>query len=207
MDDKKVDSTNQSDQQSSTNGGFYRPANDNPSSYNGLDFDNQLPQDADAPREEESASSAKITWEASEYIHHTKGFGWILGLFLISAALFAVAIFTGAWTFAALIVVMAIAIGVLAFRPPHVLHYTLSNQGLQVDNHFFAFSDFRAFNVTSDGAFYTIMLLPTKRFMPAVNIYFAEENGERIVDVLSARLPMEKISQDPIEKLMRKIRF
>ena len=152
-------------------------------------------------------TNQSVSWEASEYVHHSKGASWIAGLVGVSLVLIAIAIWTGAWTFVALIVVMSVAMGVVAFRSPRVLRYNLNDQGLQVDEHFYDFTDFRAFGVLGEGAFYTIMLLPTKRFMPAVHIYFAEQDGEKIVDILGAHLPMEHLEQDPVEKLMRRLRF
>jgi hypothetical protein len=43
--------------------------------------------------------------------------------------------------------------------------------------------------------------------MPAVSMYFAEEDGEKIVDILGARLPMEELHLDAIDRLMRRLRF
>lgn len=149
-----------------------------------------------------------LEWDASEYIHHTKGALWYLGFVAIMLALLAVAYFlTQAWTFMVLVVVMAIAIGIFATRPPRTLHYALTPAGLRVENKFFNYSDFRAFGIIEDGALYSIMLIPTKRFMPAVSIYFDEADGEKIVDVLGARLPMEELHLDMVDRLMRRLRF
>jgi hypothetical protein len=51
------------------------------------------------------------------------------------------------------------------------------------------------------------MLLPTKRFKPGVSVYFPEEAGEAIVDMLGARLPMQEFHLDIIDKLVRKLRI
>jgi hypothetical protein len=182
---------------------FYHPSGAQPptASYAGYDLTDQTPVQ-NVPHGDQT-----ISWQASEYIHHSKGLGWIIGLAVVTAVLVGVAIWLGVWTFAVLVVVMAIAIGVVAFRPPRVLHYTLNDQGLQVDQRFYTFSDFRAFGILDEGAFYTIMLLPTKRFMPAINVFFAEQDGEKIVDVLGSRLPLEQLRHDSVEKLMRRLRF
>ena len=148
-----------------------------------------------------------VSWEASEYIHHDKGFMWVLGLIGCAVAMVALAVWLQAWTFAALIVVMAVALGVFAFRRPHVLRYTLDGEGIRVGEKFYGFEQFRAFGILGDGAFYTIMLLPTKRFAPAINVYFDEADGEKIVDILGERLPMEKVELDLVERLTRRLRF
>lgn len=148
-----------------------------------------------------------ITWQASEYVHHDKQAIWYIALIGITVALLALAIFMKAWTFAALVVALGVGVGVLAGRPPHTARYTLSESGLRVDEKSFAYHDFRSFGVIQEDAFASVVLIPTKRFMPAVNIYFPTEMGEQIVDILGSFLPMEQIELDFVEKLARKLHF
>jgi hypothetical protein len=49
--------------------------------------------------------------------------------------------------------------------------------------------------------------MPRKRFSPAVTVYFPKEKGEEIVDVFGARLPMEEVKLDLIDKIVRKLRI
>jgi len=149
-----------------------------------------------------------LEWQASEYVHHAKSFGWFAGFAVIMLVLLAVAYFlTHAWTFVILVVVMAVAIGVFATRSPRTLHYALTASGIQIEQSAYHYSDFRAFGIIFDGALYSVMLIPTKRFMPAVNIYFSEADGEKIVDILGARLPMQDLRLDAVDRLMRRLHF
>lgn len=153
------------------------------------------------------AADEPITWQASEYVHHDKQAIWYVALIGVTIALLALAIFMKAWTFAALIVALGVGIGVLAGRPPHTARYTLSESGLRVNEKNFAYHDFRSFGVIQEDAFASVVLIPTKRFMPAVNIYFPTEMGEQIVDILGSFLPMEQIELDLVEKIARKLHF
>lgn len=149
-----------------------------------------------------------LHWEASEYIHHTKNFSWYFVYVAVMLVLLALAYFvTHSWTFIALVIVMSIAIGIYANRPPRTLHYGLTNSGIQIDQTVYKYADFRAFGIMNDGGLYSIMLIPAKRFLPAVSIYFAEDDGEDIVDILGARLPMEEIHLDVVDRLVRRLRF
>jgi hypothetical protein len=148
-----------------------------------------------------------VDWEASEYIHHHKNPLWFVGLAAVAVLVFGVSVFLQAWTFAALVVVMVAAIVFFAVRPPRSLHYKLSAKGLQIDEHFYGFGDFRSFGVVQDGGLFSIVLLPVKRFMPALTVYFEQQDGERIVDILGAHLPMEQMKQDSIDRWMRNLRF
>lgn len=154
------------------------------------------------------SDSEPITWQASEYIHHEKQLLWFGGLALGAILLVVVAVFlVQSWSFAVLVVVMAIAAGYLGMKPPRAVNYHLSLEGVVIDNKQFTYHDFRGFGVVHDGALYSVVLLPNKRFMPAVRMYFPQELGEGIVDLLGSVLPMESVEQDFMDKLMRKLRF
>jgi len=51
------------------------------------------------------------------------------------------------------------------------------------------------------------MLIPTKRFAPGVSVYFPDDAGEKIVDILGQRLPMEELKLDVIDIVVRKLRL
>lgn len=148
-----------------------------------------------------------FSWDASEYVHIDKGTMWLVGLMVVVLVLAGVAIWLHEWTFAILVVVMGVAMGVFAFRPPRVLHYTLTDQGIQIADKLYPYKDYRAFGVLEDGAFYTMEFIPVKRFAPALSIYFDEEDGEDIVDIVGEHLPMEKVNLDLIDAVMRRLRF
>lgn len=153
------------------------------------------------------SSRGAIEWEASEYVHHEKGALWIIGLVLVALLCVAIAAWFRLWMFAALLAVMAITFGYFGMRKPRVIKYKLSDSKLSIGQMSYPLNMFKAFGVIQDGALYTVRLIPTKRFAPAIMIYFAEEDGERIVDILGAHMPMEKMRTDVIDVLMRQLRF
>lgn len=191
---------------------LYKAESAGASSFSGYDLASTpqpVPNERSAKDQPQQADEhIDMAWEASEYIHHTKSPLWFMGYAGIMLVLLGVAYFlTQAWTFVVLVVVMAIAIGVFATRPPRTLHYALTDTGLQIEDSHYHYNDFRAFGIIADGGLYSIMLIPTKRFMPAVSIYFAEEDGEHIVDILGSRLPMEELHLDFVDRMMRRLRF
>jgi hypothetical protein len=124
-------------------------------------------------------------------------------------ALIAVDVFLlKSWTFSALVVVMAIAVVIYTRRPPKELTYALSaQQGLYVGERLYHFDEFKSFGLIKDGEHNSIMMIPTKRFSPGVSVYFPEEAGEQIVDILGQRLPMEELKLDVIDIVVRKLRL
>ena len=103
---------------------------------------------------------------------------------------------------------MAVALIIYTRRPPRTLTYGLSpKQGLFVGERLHPFDEFKAFGVITDQGHNSIMLIPTKRFSPGVSVYFPEDAGEQIVDVLGQRLPMENLKLDIIDVVIRKLRL
>lgn len=153
--------------------------------------------------------AAPITWDAEEYIHQDKSPLWFVLFSLVVIGLIAVDFFIlKSWTFSALVIVMAIAVVVFSRRPPRTITYALSGaQGLYVGEKLYHFDEFKAFGLLQDGQHHSIMLIPTKRFSPGVSVYFPEEAGEQIVDLLGQRLPMENLKLDIIDVVVRKLRL
>lgn len=150
-----------------------------------------------------------VTWTAQEYVHIDKSPLWFVIFIIIVLALIAVDIFLlKSYTFSALVVVMAIAVIIYTRRPPRSLMYALSSQqGLYVGEQLYTFDEFKSFGLIQDGEHNSIMLMPRKRFSPGVSVYFPQEAGEQIVDILGQRLPMEELKLDIIDIVVRKLRL
>lgn len=155
-----------------------------------------------------TAPSEPVRWQASEYIHQEKNALWFVVFGLVVLVFMAIAVLVmQAWSFAVLIAVMAAAVIVYSQRPPRTLTYTISDKGLYVGDRLYHFEEFKSFGVIHDGLEYSVMLVPVKRFSPGVTVYFPEEYGEQIVDMLGARLPMQELHLDIIDRIVRKLRL
>lgn len=149
-----------------------------------------------------------ISWEASEYILHEKDPRWFIGLAAGAVVLILIAAFLiKSLSFTILVVAMLASVVVYARRPPRTLSYRLSHHALQIDEKHYSLHEFRSFGILQEGGVYSVMLIPTKRFLPGVSLYFPPELGEAIVDTLGSTVPMEKLKFDFIDKLARKMRF
>ena len=156
---------------------------------------------------EQKNNTEPVHWTASEYVHGKKNWLWFV-IFAIVVTLLIVSdlVFIKSYTFSALVVVMAAAVLVYSRRAPKEVSYTLSiDQGLYIGEKLYHFSDFKSFGLIRDQEQHSIMLIPIKRFAPGVSVYFPDEVGERIVDILGARLPMESLKLDMIDVIVRKL--
>lgn len=150
-----------------------------------------------------------ITWTASEYIGHEKSAAWYMLLFLVAVIIAAAVYFITSKDIMSVIVVMiaAFIFGIYAARPPRTLQYGIDDYGISIGKKLYPYSDLKAFSVTGEGAFASITFMPMKRFMPPLSIYFDPQEEDKIVSALSLCLPIEEPRRDPIDRLMRKIRF
>lgn len=182
----------------------YQPSVEPETSVNGT---------SSAPKEQapEMPDDVPVRWTAHEYIDIDKGTGWyavfaVVVLIFIAADIFLLR--SWLYSFSILVVVMAATVVIYSRRPPREIHYTLSGkQGLYVGEQLHHLSEFKAFGLIKDGEHHSIMLIPIKRFAPGVTVYFPEEVGEKIVDILGQRLPMETLKLDAIDILVRKLRL
>lgn len=148
-----------------------------------------------------------VEWDAEEYIVRSHNAWWYVGLFFVTAALSALAIWLKGWTFLALIILSAITILVSNLRPPRKIHYKLDDKGLTEGSKLHPYSEFRAFGILKEENNFSAILIPKKRFGLQVKVYFPGGSGEAIVDALGARLPMEQVKLDFLDKIVNFLRI
>lgn len=164
--------------------------------------------EAAEPSSESDDDSSGITWTASEFVAHDKSAGWYLSLAIVAAAVaLLVYVLTRDYISAGVVIFAAVLFGVYGSHKPRQLEYRLSQKGIDIDKKHYSFSDFKTFSVIPEGAFSSIVLMPLKRFAPPLSIYFAPEDEQRIIDLLTSILPFEERRRDAIDSLMHRIRF
>lgn len=150
---------------------------------------------------------SEVSWDAEEYIVHKHDVVWYICLFLVGAGLSALAVFLTQWTFLALIIVSIIVVLTSNLRPPRKISYKLDATGLTEGSNLHKYEEFRAFGILKEEDHYSAVLIPKKRFGTSVKVYFPEVNGEAIVDMLGARLPMEPVKLDFVDKIVNFLRI
>jgi hypothetical protein len=161
---------------------------------------------ADEPKTQNPDS--EIYWTASEFIAHEKSAGWYARLAGASVLLaFIVWLLTKDKISAIVVIVVALLFAIVASRQPRELQYGLDPGGVTVGQRYIPYEEFRSFSVVPEGAFLSIVFMPLKRFATITTIYFAPENEDRIVRLLTDRLPFEEHKHDLLEQFMRRIRF
>lgn len=154
----------------------------------------------------QDSDAALLSWDAAEYVHQQQTPVWFGVMAVVVLGFMAVAFFLmKSITFTILIPVMAAALVVYVMRPPATNHYTLSRKGLHINDRLYGYEEFKSFWVVSQGAHHSAVLVPRKRFQLGHTVYFPEEIGEQLVDMLAQRLPMKEVSPDLIDRLLSKL--
>lgn len=160
------------------------------------------PMNLEAPRVD------SVEWTASEFVAHEKGFGWYAALAAVSLVIAAVIYLVTRDVFAVVVVlVMAIFFGVAGSRKPQVITYRVDNSGLTAGNKFYPYAAYKSFTMPQDGPFTAITLVPLKRVAFPVGAYLAPDSQEKVLDIISAHLPMERGEPGAVDRLMRQLRF
>lgn len=162
--------------------------------------------EADAGQVSDSEDDSLVQWSANDSTENEKNRIWyivfsIVVVFLIALDLFALK----SYTFSVLVVVMTVTLLMLSRRPPQLINYSLTEKGLYIGQRLYSFGDFKSFGLIDDQKRQYIMLLPIKRLSPGLVVYFPFEAGEKIVDFLGARLPMQELKLDVVDKIVQKL--
>ena len=149
-----------------------------------------------------------IQWQGPEYIEHPRSSMWFIGFWGAVVVLMIGAFFVlRSWSFAILVPVMAAALMIYSHRPPRQINYVLSSKGIYINDQLHPVEEFSSFGVRQDEALPALILIPVKRFRPALTVYFPGELGESIVSLLGGRLPMRELKPDAFDRISRKLRI
>lgn len=148
-----------------------------------------------------------LSWESTDGVKTERGVIWFTVFTAIAIGLIALALWMQSISFAILIAIAAISVIVLHKLPPKTINYSVSAKGVYVGDKLYDYSEFRSFGVQQQNGLFSATLMPVKRFALSLTIYFPENKGEQIVDILGSRLPMQEIKIDSLEKFVRLIRL
>ncbi len=147
-------------------------------------------------------------WSASEYIDHHKSIEWYAVLVLASVLLGGLLyLVTRDWISVVVVLLAAGMFGISGAKKPRTLTYRITESGVQVAGKLYPYEDIKVFSVVNEGGVSSIQLLPLRRFMPPLSIYYPPDMEEPIFNALANYLPHEENKHDPVDRLMKRLRF
>lgn len=161
-----------------------------------------------APTEAEAEIAGTVTWTAPEFVAHDKSAVWYLGLAIVAVAFAAlIYLLTKDVVSTVVIIVVAMIFGIYGRHKPRQISYRLDPTGITIGAKFHGYDEFKSFSAKPEIGLFSLTFTPLKRFAPFTTIYYSEQEEEKIMAVLGARLPYEEPRRDAVDSLMRRIRF
>lgn len=162
--------------------------------------------DSDKTKAPKPAAHSAIAWTAPDSAKRTFSTGWYLKITLFFAIItVASIIWLDSIITAVLFVVVYIALIIYTKKAPQLINYSLSDDGLFVNDQAFKLEDFSSFGIVEDRELFSIVLLPSKRIATSLVINFDKKDGEAIVDFLGAVMPMKPVEENLIDKIIRRL--
>lgn len=184
--------------------GQYKQAVDNTSADTSHESLNQPA----SPQYESSEELIIHTWQAPDAIVGNKDKNWYIYFGIVVAVLVILSIMMRSWSFTFLIAVSAVSIILLrATSKVNQVTYSVSSKGFYIGSLLHEYHNFKSFGVLKENNIYSIIFIPRKRFSPSVSILFPQTEGEKIVDIVGAYLPMKEVKLDMIDEIVRKLRL
>jgi hypothetical protein len=105
------------------------------------------------------------------------------------------------------ILAVGVIVALYARQKPKQVTYELSEAGLRIGEKLYAYSLFKSFSLKNEIGLSSLQLMPLKKLMPAISIYYDAADEEKIVDILSKHLPLDEAKPDSIERLSRHLKL
>lgn len=150
-----------------------------------------------------------LSWSAAPIMDEHKSAQWYGGFVVVIVFIAALVYFlTGDFVSTVLVVVAVFGLTFAASRPSGVQQFDMYNDGIQIGQRFYPYQSYKYYAIDDDPIAHSIVLMPLKRFSPALTIPIGHpENIEPITDYLAQVLPHQAYKPDVVDWLMKKIRL
>ena len=175
---------------------------DGDNSFGGDSVDSQ-PEPSSAPKND------SVSWTATEFIGNDKKLGWFAAFGVVIVAVAAgVYLWTHDLFSGIMIIIIGVIFAIVSAKKPRTVEYSIDSAGIHIGSKSYSFADFKSFSVVDDNnELSSVVLLPIKRFMPPISLYYELSKEDSILDVVTLYIPHEESKIDNIDKLIRRIRF
>ncbi|HRV76059.1 MAG: hypothetical protein H6799_02030 [Candidatus Nomurabacteria bacterium] len=161
--------------------------------------------------EENAHSDNNLSWQADEFYYHQKSMSWYL-----TALLSSVLIASVPWTVSGgddyitsgIILISLIGLTIYASRKPQKKHFELSNTKLKINSESFDLLLFSRYWVEVFETHTQITLIGVRRTTLPISLNLKDkELTKKVLNILQTALPQTNPSNNPVDWLMRKVKF
>ena len=179
---------------------------DNPAPWKFTDDSQDLGLNNNAVANQEKLKP--INWVVNESIFQEKSILWYIVLVCV-ALVFAglVLLVTKDKITTGIILICALVFGYYAGKRPRQVEYRLDGANLTISEKSHSLGGFKSFFIVGGDRSTSFILIPQKRFSPALTVYAALKDTDKVSNFLSNELPLDKNREDSVDRFLRRINF
>ncbi len=130
-----------------------------------------------------------LQWSVQDTTSHHRPTTWYIIIGLIFAATIIIAIFTKAWIYIPLGILVPLALSMYVNKGIGDHSYTLSTLTITADTKHYNYSNYSSFFIVEYKEFITFELVPIKRFENLLTLHTTEKEADDVAEILSSVLP------------------
>lgn len=159
-------------------------------------------------RKKDEGVKLPFKWLAEEYEYFEKSSNWFWLVIITSAAVSVVSFILDNLLFGILIFLSGVAIALYGIKKPRVIEFSITSQGIKIENKLFVYSDLDSFWMHYFPPLYKLVSLKSKKtFMPYISIPLGEADPNIVREIL-LKFMKEKEQEEPfLENIMKRLRF
>ena len=145
-----------------------------------------------------------ITWEAPEYLHIKKSPDWYWAVGILTVGIFVVALIFNNYLFGIFVLVGGFTVALYGARPPRVMRFTISGEGIRIENRVYPFETLKSFWI-----FYRppdikeLSVESEKLIMPRIQIPLGDTNPVEVRAFLKQFLSEQQQEESLIDSVTR----
>lgn len=152
----------------------------------------------------EKLVSAKIYWEAPEFVSYDRGTNWYIALFVIGAGLAGLFWWLDNFFGFAAVILAVIVFFVLSRQKPKKRIYGLNEEGIIINNKIHPFTNYKSFYITFTDNIASLHLEPTKKLAFLASALLVGVDAQKVGEFINQYLPENQKAGVPTNDLFSK---
>ncbi len=154
-----------------------------------------------------------LEWSLLEYEEKERSNDWFWALGIIVFASSLTSIIFKNYFFAIFLILSGFVLWIFAIKKPDMVHYSISDKGLQIRDRLFQYEKIKSFFVQIPSSEepnlnYTLFIKTERLFMPVLSIPIESQNATDIKNIfLSKSVKEEEMREHPSYKIMDTLGF
>ena len=149
----------------------------------------------------------KLTWQAYEFEQPERQTNWFVSLWILAAALVAVAIILKSYLLAVFIILAAGVLNIYALKEPREYIFVLDSETLKIGDKEHALNSFKSFWIFERESGSVLSLEGKNIFNLHLEIPLAETSPDAVRNMISPTVPEKEHSESSIDVLARFLKF